>query len=73
MFVGRKMPSIQNVCLLFPKVARKPKVTFLCLIYGEGVVRKTRNLITPNPRVFLFMDEGEHFIRLVMENKKSKR
>ena len=45
-------------------LARKPKSTFLCLI-NEG----TGNLITLVPRLFLFVDEDEDFIRTVMQNK----
>ena len=45
-------------------LARKPKSTFLCLI-NEG----TGNLITLVPRLFLFVDEDQYFIRTVMQNK----
>lgn len=64
MVVRKKIFSIQNMCLLFPRGAREPTITFLCLINGE-----TGNLITLVPWVFLFVDDGEHFIGFVMQNK----
>ena len=47
MVVRKKMSSIQNMCLLFPRGAKKTKISFSCLINGG-----TRNLITLVPRGF---------------------
>ena len=61
----RKKCHQYKMCVYYSQgVAREPKVNFLCLIIGG-----TRNLITLIPMVFLFVDEGEHFIRLVIQNK----
>ena len=63
MLVRKKMSSIQNMCSPFPSGRKRTKNYF-------PVPNKfTGNLITLVPRVFLFVDEAEHFIRLVMQNK----
>ena len=61
-FVRKKVTLMQNLmCLLFPSGCKEPKITLTYLI-NEFI----RNLITLIPRVFLFMDEGEHLILVLL-------
>ena len=62
--VRKRMLSIQNMRSLFLTGIKGTKNYFLCLINGG-----TENLINIVSRVFIFVGEAEHSIRLVMQNK----